>query len=145
MIVVLTLAALGTASRARAQDDRRIGVGVEVGQPTGLTLLLVSPRAFDLEFLAAWDFDNFLFVNAHALWRREVEDYRRLFAIYGPGAYLGFRDSRDEDVVLGVSGRFGAAYVFEPFEVYVQVTPRVDVVPETEFHVGGGFGFRFYL
>ena len=102
----------------------------------------------DLEFLAAWDLDNFLFINGHALFHRNLQGEPDLYFFYGPGIFIGARDrgrGRDDDLILGISGRFGLAYGFEPFEVYIQLTPRLDLIPGTDGDLGGGIGFRFFL
>jgi len=150
LLLLCTALFLLDAAPAQAQrhGGERLGVGVELGSPSGITLKFEGRRRYDLEFLAAWDLDNFLFINGHALFHRNLQGEPDLYFFYGPGIFIGARDrgrGRDDDLILGISGRFGLAYGFEPFEVYIQLTPRLDLIPGTDGDLGGGIGFRFFL
>lgn len=121
------------------------GLGVQIGEPTGLTLRFYNPGGLTYDALAAWDFsDDFFFLNIHGLYEQplNMEAPFPLVFFYGPGAYVG---ARNEDVVLGVSGSFGLSLFFAPFEAFGQLTPRMDLVPDTDFDLGGGIGVRYYF
>jgi hypothetical protein len=146
-VVALTVA-LASTSDCLAQSGRSTGIGVQVGSPTGVTVKFVRPARVDYDFLAAWDLDDFLFLAGHALWERRVDDGSgdvdlRMF--YGPGVFIGLRDNRNDDVVVGFSGEFGASLWFNQFEIFLQLMPLFELAPETDFHLGGGIGFRFHI
>ncbi len=48
---------------------------------------------------------------------------------------------------LGVRIPLGLDYVFQeaPFDVFIEVAPIVNLVPETEFDLSGGVGVRFWF
>ena len=137
------LVALPGAEAQRASGD--VGIGVHIGQPTGLTVKLYRETT-SIDFLAAWDFDDFFFLNVHALWDAHLNDANTIHFYYGPGGYIGIRDAGNNDnVAIGVSGAFGIDFLIDKFEIFLQATPRLELVEKTDFDFGGGVGFRFYL
>jgi hypothetical protein len=122
-----------------------VGLGGQIGSPSGITLKWYEGpgRAFDL--FGAWDLDDFFFLNLHMLFERPLTD-SPLNLFYGPGAYIGVHERRgDDDLVVGISGNFGLNFFTERFEVFLQLTPRLNIVPDTEGRVGGGVGLRYYF
>ena len=63
----------------------------------------------------------------------------------GPGAFVIIKERRDDDILLGISGNFGINFFIERFEVFLQITPRLSVVPDTDGDVCGGVGLRYYF
>lgn len=147
----LFVLAIGATFGARPAEAQRaggdVGLGLQVGDPSGVTLQFYNPAGTSWDFLAAWDIDDFFFLNVHALYYRGLGNDRRLHLFYGPGAFVGFRDrgSRDDDVVLGISGTLGIGFMIERFQVYGAVTPRLSVVPGTDGDLGAGIGVRYYF
>ena len=143
---LLLLVFVFTVAPAQAQRGDA-AIGIEIGQPSGVTLLLYSPPGPSWDFLAAWDIDDFFFLNVHALYSRPLGNRGDVHLFYGPGAFIGLRDrgERDDDVVLGISGSIGVGFYIERFEIYGRVTPRLSVVPDTDGDIGAGAGFRFFF
>lgn len=132
-----------------------VGIGGQVGDPSGLTLKIYrrgargqgpfrSAQAFS--FLAAWDLEDFFFLNAHALYERPIPDSPLNYYV-GPGLVIGIDDRprRNADFVLGISGDFGLNFFTEHFEVFLELTPWIKVIPDTEGSLGGGIGLRYYF
>lgn len=138
----------GLTHAVQAQNPRRpgdVGVGGQVGDPSGVTLRLYGHARFVYDVLGAWDLDRFFFLNVHGLIEHPFES-SDLNVFYGPGLLLGVEEHRrDEEVVLGISANVGVNYYVERFEVYVQLTPRIHLVPDTRGNVGGGIGLRYYF
>jgi hypothetical protein len=133
------------AQAQRAPGD--VGLGVHVGQPTGVTLKIYNEQT-SVDFLAAWDLDDFFFLIVHAIYDVHLNDEYTIHFFYGPGGYIGIRDRReglDDEVELGVSGNFGFDFMIQKFEIFVQATPRLSLVQSTNFDMGGGVGFRVYF
>jgi hypothetical protein len=147
-LFLFALVVASVSSRSYGQSDRDIGVGIQLGSPTGLTVKLHADDRTSYDFLAAWDLDDFFFVNAHFLWERRVEEGvdQDLRMFYGPGAFIGFFDrNAGDEAGLGVSGTAGAAMWFGAVELYIQITPRFSLIPDTDFAIGGGLGARLYF
>lgn len=156
VLFVMGLCAASLPAQAQ-RISGSLGVGGQVGAPTGVTLKFYNAGAASYDFLGAWDArDSFFLFNIHAQFHtsRDVENIEEgdLEWFIGPGAFIGvFGDDPNDDefgqgeTTIGPSGRVGLSYAFaEHFEVFAQVTPRLSVVPATDFSVGGGVGLRFY-
>lgn len=128
------------------------GLGAHFGEPSGVTLKTYTARpvarggasfnAYDMLF--GWDFDDFFFANVHALHEARLGDSPVNYFL-GPGLFIGFRDRGDDEVVFGISGQFGINYFIERFELFVQLTPRLQLVESTDGDMGGGIGARYYF
>lgn len=138
-----TLCASSSAAQEPAGD---LGIGAQIGDPSGVTLKLYQQPGLAYDFLAAWDLDRFFFLNVHALHERTIPD-SPLHYYLGPGAVAGFQDgpNGDNELVIGVSGQFGVDFFVEQFEVFLQLTPRLNVIPDTHGRIGGGIGLRYYI
>lgn len=140
-----------TAGPAHAQRvPGAAGLGGQVGDPSGVSLKIYNPNALSYDFLAAWDLNDFFFMNVHGLYERplELENTSGLEYFFGPGAFVGIqeRPAGEDDVVFGISGRIGVNIPLEDrFEFYVQFTPRINLVPDTDGDLGGGLGVRYYF
>ena len=84
-----------------------------------------------------------------------------VFAYYGDGG--NFADStlwhlqttymqpatgiEDDDTKVGIRIPLGVDYIFaeSPFDVFVEIAPILNLVPETEFDWSGGVGARFWF
>lgn len=127
----------------RASGD--VGIGVQVGKPTGLTLKFYN-QGTSTDILAAWDWDNFFFLNVHAIFDTHLNDENTIHLFYGPGGFIGIHDEPgDNRTDFGISGNFGLDFLINNFEIFVQATPRLSLENTDNFNMGGGIGFRFYL
>ncbi len=137
----------GSVSSVSAQSNNPPGtfsIGGQIGDPSGITLKWYDRPGRAFELLGAWDLDDFLFLNLHYLFEHPIQN-SPLNYFLGPGAYIGVEDRRDSELVIGASASFGLNFFAEPFEVFLQLTPRLNVVPNTRGDLGGGVGLRFYF
>jgi hypothetical protein len=148
-LLAFALALALYAGPAQAQrTSGSVGLGGQVGAPTGVTLKFYNAGGPSYDVLAAWDLDDFFFLNVHAQFNQPInaENVDGLEWFIGPGAYVGVIDRVEDEAVLGISARGGLNYVLDRrFEFFVHLTPRFDLVPETDADVGGGVGFRYYF
>ncbi|MXW64250.1 MAG: hypothetical protein F4Y00_10550 [Bacteroidetes bacterium SB0662_bin_6] len=144
-IIVFVLAMTG-AGRAHAQQPPgKTGIGVQFGQPGGVSVKLYRKPGFAYEGLAAWNLSDFFFLSGHALYERTIPD-SPLGYYLGPGGIAGIQqEDSQSDFVVGVSGTFGVHFFVERYEVFLQVNPRFELLPGTEGHIGGGIGVRYYF
>lgn len=149
--LVAVVFALAFATAVRPADAQRgggdVGLGLQIGDPSGITLQFYNPGFLSWDFLAAWDIDDFFFLNVHGLYHRRIGQRHDVHLFYGPGAFVGVHDRgpRDDDVVLGISGTIGIGAMIERFQVYGSVTPRLSVIPGTDGDVGAGIGVRYFF
>ena len=125
-----------------------VGVGGQFGEPSGLSLKFYKERGASADFLAAWDFSDYVFFDAHATFERHLGQEGTLHFFYGPGGFLELRDrsgDQDDDVSLGISGKVGLGVLFNQFEIFGHLTPRLRLTPATDGDLGGGVGLRVYF
>ncbi|QXD14485.1 hypothetical protein GQ464_013735 [Rhodocaloribacter litoris] len=137
---------LGTPATHAQPAPGSFGLGGQIGEPSGITLKLYRSRSVSYDFLAAWDLDDFFFLNVHLLNARPLGREREFHVFFGPGAFIGILDRprfRDDEVVVGLSGQVGLGLFIERFELFVQLTPRLSLLPATDGDLGGGLGARY--
>jgi hypothetical protein len=129
-------------------QNKRFGLGIILGEPTGLSAKLwtTSENAFD--FGAAWSFkgDGHLLLQADYVWHIfhliPVSSGRLPFYV-GIGGRIILRDDPD----AGVRIPLGLDYIFAdaPVDIFFELVPILDLAPETDFDLGGGIGARFWF
>ena len=130
-------------SGQRAAGD--VGLGIQVGQPTGLSLKIYNPGT-STDFLAAWDWNEFVFLNIHAIFDIKLNDQNTIHFFYGPGGFIGVHSKpHKKRTDFGISGNFGIDFLIQKFEIFVQATPRLSLKNTEKLNVGGGVGFRYYF
>jgi len=132
-----------TAAPAAAQ----VGIGGQVGEPTGLSLKFGAGQGA-LAVAVGWDLDDSISAEAHYILReRRLQGSSGARLFYGPGAFIDVQGSgRNEDVDAGVSLGVGlSAMLAREIELYGLISPRLRLVDETGFEIGGGVGLRLYL
>ncbi|MDX1438965.1 MAG: outer membrane beta-barrel protein [Rubricoccaceae bacterium] len=137
LILFLLLAAHTVSAQGR------FGIGGQIGEPTGLTIKILSPGV-DLDAAAEWDFGDYVFLQGHVLLGENglpVSNVDLNF-FYGPGLFLGARENAD--TAFGLSANFGLSYYTGPVEIFGQLTPRLRLVPDSDFDLGAAAGVRFY-
>jgi hypothetical protein len=124
------------------------GLGAVVGEPTGINGKVWSNSYSAVDFAMAWSLDNESDFNLHVDYL--LHDYGvfnvtrgKLPLYYGIGGRL--LDARDTHV--GLRGVLGLNYLFarSPVDLFFEIAPVLDVVPETEMDLEGGVGMRFYF
>jgi hypothetical protein len=149
----LLTAVLFAAPKAYAQPSGgNFGLGIQFGEPSGLSLRIYQPGRMSADILLAWDLDDFFYANVHGTWEKSLADSGTFNFFYGPGAFIGLRERTDRglfdgdnDVNFGISGTAGFNVYVDRIEIYLRITPRLLLVDRTDSDVGGGLGFRFYL
>lgn len=138
----------GMAEHACAQPTPgiRLGLGGQLGEPSGLSLKFYQQPGLAWDFLLAFDLnDDFVFLNVHRVWERPIQT-TPLRYYYGFGGFIGLREHPDdEEAVFGVSFTIGLNYFIERFEIFANLTPRLAIVPGTDGELGGGLGLRYYF
>lgn len=131
------------------------GLGIQFGDPSGLSLRFYQPGRMSADVLLAWDLNDerdFFYANVHGTWEKALAGSGKFNFFYGPGAFIGLRERNnrglfdgDNDVNFGISGTAGFNVYVERIEIYLRLTPRLLLIDRTTSDVGGGLGFRFYL
>lgn len=140
------------------QSDNKIGLGLMVGEPTGISFKAWTSDNTAFDAGLAWSVGRYDAVNIHAdyLWHHfgvfgdEIER-GQLPVYYGIGGRIVFADDYpdpgDENVLLGARVPVGVNYLLEenPIGFFLEVAPIVNIIPETDFDVDAALGVRFYF
>ncbi|MEO0557469.1 MAG: hypothetical protein AAF170_04715 [Bacteroidota bacterium] len=135
---LVALLALSFVPAASAQTS----IGAQLGDPTGVSLKLGDGSGAILVGVG-WDFsgDDAVNLEGHYLLRsRGLQGNRQVRLFYGPGIFASFGDIQD---AFGVSVGVGLeTELVDSIEVYGLVSPRLQLINETDFDAGGGIGVR---
>lgn len=145
------LLVLATAVMAQGAGT---GLGIIIGEPTGVSakFWLGGNTAFDVA--AAWSVYKYTALHLHADVLYHSFDLLKV----APGslpAYVGFgarvklagRAEADKDLRIGARVPFGLEYLFDgpPVGLFLEIAPLLDLLPGTGFGVNGAIGARWYF
>ena len=148
MTRTLLIAALLLIINSTNAQNRNFGLGIILGEPTGLSAKLTTNHINALDFAAAWSFkDNgHLLLQTDYIWHNfdliQVPSGRFPF-YYGIGGRVIFSN----DPLVGIRIPVGLDYQFErePIDIFIEIVPILDIIPATRFNIGGGLGIRFWF
>ncbi|MBN1434368.1 hypothetical protein JW921_06370 [Candidatus Fermentibacterales bacterium] len=147
LLLILCLAAFPAA----LAQTSGTGVGIIAGEPTGLCIKQWTSDRTALVGALAWSFehDGALHVHGDFLLHNfnlfSGESSRVIF-YYGVGGRMRFGEEGEENV-LGVRVPVGVIYPFsgDPIDIFLELVPIMDLVPETDFNAAGGIGARYFF
>lgn len=145
MLFIIVLVGEFNSATAQKKGDN-FGIGIMLGEPTGLTIKKWTSDKIAFDIGAAWslsDAKEALHLHTDFLLHSWFQDNPNLAFYYGVGA----RTILDENAKLGLRVPLGLNYVFEhgPFDVFVEAVPILDLAPDTKFAGNGAVGLRFYF
>lgn len=127
------------------------GIGIIAGEPTGFSVKFWLGAATAVDGAVAWSFsgDGALHVHADYLFHKFdlfSEESSRIVLYYGAGGRVKFGEGERKDII-GVRVPVGLLYPFEgaPIDIFLEVVPMIDVVPDTDFDLGGAVGARYFF
>lgn len=148
--ILISLLVLIFASNILAQGNG-FGLGIILGEPTGISgkLWLNSKSAVD--GAVAWSFDKNSAMHLHGdyilhnfKWI-EVEEVSPP-VYFGIGGRIRFHEGKGDDNV-GVRIPVGLDYIFSgaPLDLFLEVVPILDLVPDTDFDINAALGIRYFF
>lgn len=144
-LLFLLSSALLLPTGVEAQDPpSAFGLGIVVGEPTGLTARFMKGEN-NFQIHAAWSFagDAALQLNGDYLRSGNVNTEPMIPFYFGLGVRAKFADKSQ----IGIRIPLGVNYFLKenPIEFFGEIVPILDVVPSTEFDLNGAVGVRLYL
>ena len=147
-LITLFFLAMALIPIALEAQDSGIGLGVILGEPTGVSFKSWVGRREAIDVAVAWSFDGEGAIHIHAdylfhnfrLFRIEKGD---LILYYGIGA----RVKTVNKTQVGVRIPLGLSYLFErdPIEIFFELGPIMNVTPKTLFRMTTGVGVRYFF
>ncbi|MDO9575046.1 MAG: DUF3996 domain-containing protein [bacterium] len=132
-------------SGAVAAQSTGFGLGVIVGEPTGLSCKLWRGSNTAIDGVAAWSFgkggalqlhSDYLFHNFNL-----IKDNIPIY--YGIGGKIKFAEKSEAGIriPLGIDFLLTEA----PLDIFFELVPLIGLVPATDFEVNGGIGIRYFF
>lgn len=126
----------------------KLGVGVLLGEPTGISVKKWNNQRSAFDLGVAWSFvgsNDRIHLHADYLLHSWFSDIKKgeLAFYYGIGGRMVFSN----DPTVGVRIPFGLNYMIEdaPVGLFVEAVPILDLTPATEFNGNGAIGVRYYF
>lgn len=151
---LLTMALVSLLSVSAQASESGMGIGIIAGTPTGITFKKWTSDTTAIDFAAEWvtSSDDKLHLHAdmliHDFNMIRAEDLAGTVALYyGYGGMIKLNEGKKKDTVLGIRIPIGVSLVLQeqPIEVFVEVAPTLEVVPDTELKVNAAVGARYYF
>lgn len=152
---------LALAAPAEALKAPRFGLGIILGEPTGLTGKLFMHPNHAVDMILAYDITDEAFamaVDYHFVFdpwpfripAGEMPIYVGIggkLSVFGEHSEGRHDDHHDEDVAFGLRIPIGLAFLFNrvPIEIFLEIAPGIRLFPATDADVDGGIGVRFYF
>lgn len=129
-------------------QDRGFGLGIILGEPTGVSGKLWTSGENAFDFAAAWSFqgNGNLLLQADYVWHIfrliPVPDGKLPFYVGIGGEVI-----LASDPVIGVRVPLGLDYMFNnaPVDIFVELVPILRLAPSTDFDFAGGIGARYWF
>ena len=146
-IMLFVLTAVLTCGSVQAQD-RGFGLGVILGEPTGISGKLWTGYRTAIDGAIAWSFEKKSSMHLHGdllfhSFNRVRVDRGKFLLYYGIGGRVKFQD----DSKVGVRVPLGINYLFEnsPLDFFLEIVPILDLAPSTEFGLNRAIGIRYFF
>jgi hypothetical protein len=143
--VLITILFISFISYAQ---NRNFGVGIQLGEPTGLNAKMWTNNVNAFDFGLAWslvDREEMIMQTDYVWHSFDVFPVSRgeLPVYFGIGARFIF----SEDPLFGARVPVGLAYMLDsfPLDIFFEIAPVLNLIPSTGFDLNGGFGVRFRI
>lgn len=143
ILVLFVLLALTGISKAQGQ----YGLGIIVGEPTGVSGKMKLSDANAVDAAIGWSFINYGAMHLHADYLYNVVKIGHDFPLYaGVGGRLKLSSGKD-DSRLGVRIPIGVVYQpsTKPFDMFIETVPMLNITPKTDFDWNAAAGVRYYF
>lgn len=128
-------------------DGNILGAGIILGEPTGICVKLWLGKVMALDAAFAWSFKKDYFL-IHADYLFHFLDPFKI-----PKGHIAFYAGIGGKVILadqlkaGVRVPLGITYIFEkiPLDIFLEIAPTLELIPETDFSFDGAIGVRYYF
>lgn len=129
-----------------SKPDNRFAAGIIIGEPTGISLKMWQTNTKAVDAGIAWSLGKNSHLSLHAdyLFHKFIiasNEGMKIPLYYGIGARVKLQD----ETKLGIRFPIGIDYLFRnvPIDVFFEIVPVFDLVPETSFDFGAVIGIRY--
>lgn len=127
-------------------NEQRAGVGIIIGEPTGISAKIWRENNISFDAAAAWSVGDNDFLDFHIDYlfhKYDVINYEEgTFPVYfGIGGKVILKDESE----IGIRFPLGIEYIFDdiPLDIFIEIAPILNVLPGTSFRFNGAIGVRY--
>jgi hypothetical protein len=149
-IFVVVAVGLCLASTAQAKPRGPFGIGIIIGEPTGVDVKVFLNETNAIEGALAWSLseDNEVHIQAEYLyhfydWIKVKKGLLPVF--FGIGGRIVFREHSKDIIGLRIPGGLSYEFAEGLFDVFIEIVPILDLTPDTDFDLEGAFGLRIWF
>ena len=131
---------------AAAEEKSEFGLGLVLGEPSGLNGQFLWSERSAIDITAAWSWRDWFFTSADFQMYDYILDSPREWKWYwGGGAYLTL--PKNDQGTFGVRVPLGIKYHIphSPVDLWIEADPALQLIKSTEAELQGGFGVTFWL
>ena len=150
IVMVLLGIAATLAQPADAKPRGNFGLGIIVGEPTGIDMEWFLNEESAIQAAVAWSTssNNALHIQADYVihFYEWIKVSKGLLPVYfGIGGRIAFNDNSDDS--FGIRVPVGLDYEFAGgvFDVFGELVPVLELTPDTDFDLEGAIGARFWF
>ncbi len=146
---------LALVAAAAVAEPSGFGLGIIIGEPTGLSAKAWLSGNTAVDAAAAWSVwgGDHQAVHVHAdflvhsfeLLNVDPGDLPLYYGVGGRIKLAGHEN--DQEMRIGVRVPLGISYLFDsaPVDIFFEIVPLLDIVPSTTFGWNAGIGARYYF
>ncbi len=135
--------------RLEVYANNAFGAGIYAGSPTGIKMKMNLNKTNSLSSVIAWD------IIQKQIYVSVDYSYNFVYIVKGKNTTLpfflytgpGVRVMASKNTRVGIKFTGGVGFKFNdiPLELFLEVSPILDVLPATEFDLNAGIGFILYF
>jgi hypothetical protein len=129
-------------------QSNKVGVGIIVGEPTGVSFKYWTSSTTAFDGALAWSFVDEGAFHIHADYIIHNFNLIRISEGKLPFYYgIGGRIKTADKSRFGVRVPLGLAYIFygAPVDIFLEVVPILDLAPKTDFKINAAIGARYFF
>jgi hypothetical protein len=152
-ITIISLFLSVLSANTFAQD--KFGLGVILGEPTGLSLKYWLGKEHAIDGAVAWSYsenDSLQLHTDYLVHNYDVFNTDELPFYCGLGARLKFKEDdgrgrNEHHAIFGIRIPLGVTYVFDdaPVDLFFELVPVLDLAPDVELDINAAIGLRIYF
>jgi len=156
ILLCMVLGLIMILAKPITAQDHGFGMGLILGEPTGLSAKAWTSTDNAFDFAVAWSFNNYhhdnnhndgsLLLQADYVWHffNAISVSKGKLPIY---VGIGGRVVLADNPSFGIRIPVGIDYLFAdaPIDIFLELVPIMDLSPKTDFGIGGGIGIRYWF
>ncbi|MBA4313218.1 MAG: hypothetical protein C0417_11375 [Chlorobiaceae bacterium] len=130
-------------------QDRGFGLGIMIGEPTGINGKGWLTHRSAIDAGLAWSLVHRTSLHIHVDYLMHsfnvFPQAERLPLYYGIGGRIRTNEGHNTQLGLRMVGGIEYMFASAPFDIFFEIAPILDLTPKTELNMNAGIGARFYF